>query len=295
MICKNRPLPQFVSDLLSSPPPRGTGLNNWFYRVARVLHPYRDEQQIIELLHAAVAGESIKPGEIERAVTRSRETAWQPGAVKVAPRCDAWPKLNQELRGAVCSEKITLSNLWEESPYRLEDNKGQTEEIIDLLFPGNPLLCCGESVTSFATKSRAEWKGKLATMAHVVPNPMTACEGVTQDGKPSAHTLQNTGPRRYLVIEFDSGTLDDQAAILLHLAARAPLAVAVFSGKKSIHGWFASHEQPESKLRSFMAYAVSMGADPALWTRSQFTRMPDGLRQTGERQWVYFLNPKVIR
>jgi hypothetical protein len=295
MRCNNRLLPQFVSDLLSSPPSRGTGLNNWLYRVARVLHPYRNEQQIVELLHAAVAGESIKPGEIERAVARSRETAWQPGTVKVAPRRETWPKLNQELRAEVCSKGITLSNLCKASPYRLEENKVKTEEIIDLLFPGNPLLCCGESVTSFATKSRAEWKGKLATLAHIVPNPMTAREGVTQDGKPSAHTLQNTGSRRYLVIEFDSGIPDDQAAILLHLASRAPLAVAVFSGQKSIHGWFASHEQSESKLRTFMAYAVSMGADPALWTRSQFTRMPDGLRQTGERQWVYFLNPKVIR
>ncbi len=36
---RNRALPRFVCDLLSSPPRRGGGLNLWLYRVARVLHP----------------------------------------------------------------------------------------------------------------------------------------------------------------------------------------------------------------------------------------------------------------
>ena len=52
-------LPQFVRDLLASPPLRGGGLNNWFYRVARVLHPFRDDGDIIELLRAATAGEPV--------------------------------------------------------------------------------------------------------------------------------------------------------------------------------------------------------------------------------------------
>ena len=53
-------LPQFVRDLLASPPRRGDGLNLWFYRVARVLHPYRDSAEIIELLRGATAGEPVK-------------------------------------------------------------------------------------------------------------------------------------------------------------------------------------------------------------------------------------------
>ena len=67
---------------------------------------------------------------------------------------------------------------------------------------------------------------------------MTARIGRTQDGKESAHALSITGPRRFLVIEQDGGTIDEQSAVLLHLAERAPLAVAVHSGSKSIHGWF---------------------------------------------------------
>jgi hypothetical protein len=48
-------------------------------------------------------------------------------------------------------------------------------------------------------------------------------------------------------------------------------------------------------LESFMRYAVMLGADRATWTRSQFVRMPDGTRDNGNRQTVYFFNPAVIR
>ena len=31
------------------------------------------------------------------------------------------------------------------------------------------------------------------------------------------------------------------------------------------------------------------------WTRSQFVRMPDGMREGGARQAVYFFNPEVMK
>src|SRR5512132_2281395 len=107
---------------------------------------------------------------------------------------------------------------------------------------------------------------------------LTACRakpydgtiGLTQEGKQSPHALSITGPRRFLVIEQDGGTIDEQAAVLLHSAERAPLAVAVHSGSKSIHGWFFCADQPEEELRKFMRDAVALGADRATWTRSQF-------------------------
>ena len=49
-------LPQFVRDLLASPPKRGEGVNLWLYRVARVLHPYRAAGEIVQLLAAVTAG-----------------------------------------------------------------------------------------------------------------------------------------------------------------------------------------------------------------------------------------------
>ena len=61
-------LPQFIYDLLASQPSRGGGLHNWLYRSARVLHPYRTPEEIIEFLRAGTYGEPIKPKEIEDAV-----------------------------------------------------------------------------------------------------------------------------------------------------------------------------------------------------------------------------------
>src|ERR1700691_2406902 len=50
-------LPQFVRDLLASgPPPAGEGVNLWLFRMARVLHPYRGELEIADILRASVAG-----------------------------------------------------------------------------------------------------------------------------------------------------------------------------------------------------------------------------------------------
>ena len=289
-------LPQFVRDLLAAPPQRGGGLNNWFYRVARVLHPYRDSNEIIELLQAATAGEPVKRGEIERAVKRSAATAWKPGQTpQGVVQAAAWPKMNLEQREAVIASGFGLVDLLEVSPVRFEDSESHTEEIIDALFPGNPLLCAGRSNSEFATRSREEWRGKLAALQLIVPSPMTARIGRTQEGKESAHALSITGLRRFLVIEQDGGTIDEQAAVLLHLAERAPLAVAVHSGSKSIHGWFHCVGHPEEELREFMRYAVSLGGDRATWTRSQFVRMPDGTRDNGQRQTVYFFNPDLLR
>jgi len=88
---------------------------------------------------------------------------------------------------------------------------------------------------------------------------------------------------------------DLSAALLLHLAEKAPLALAVHSGGKSLHGWFYCAGIAEQKISRFFRYAVSLGADRAKWNPSQFARMPDGPRQNGKRQTVYFFNPGVVK
>jgi hypothetical protein len=290
-----RSLPQFVRDLLASPPRRGEGLNLWFYRVARVLHPFRTATEIEQLLAAATAGQPVKHGEIERAVKHSASTARQPGQ-RVSPvPFPVWPSVNAEQREAIIATGFGLVDLWEISPIRFGDNTSHTEEIIDALFPGNPLLCVGQCNHQFATRHREELSGQLSKTQFIVPSPMIARTGHTREGKESEHCLENTGPRRFLVIEQDGGTADEQAAILLHLAERAPLALAVHSGSKSIHSWFFAANEPEERLHRFMRYAVSLGADRATWTRSQFVRTPDGTRDSGKRQAAYFFNPEVIR
>jgi hypothetical protein len=291
----NRELPLFVRDLLATPPKRGEGLNLWLYKVARFLHPYRSPADILQLLAAVTVGEPVKPGEIERAVKNSAATAWKPGKHATLTHAPAWPPVNTEQREAIIASGVGLVDLWEASPVRFEDNESHAEEVIDALFPGDPLLCVGQSDWRFATRRRESWCGRLERMQLIVPSPMSREMGRTKEGKESEHSLDNTGARRFLVVEQDGGNLDEQSAILLHLAEGAPLALAVHSGSKSIHGWFYCAGQSEERLRAFMRAAVAVGADRATWTRSQFVRMPGGTRDNGKRQTVYFFNPEVVK
>ena len=92
-----------------------------------------------------------------------------------------------------CARRRRAGRLWELSRPRIEDNAQHTEEIIDRLFPGNPLLCCGKSSQEFDTRPRDDWRGEMSALALIVPSPMSAVTGMTKDGKESKHTLANTG------------------------------------------------------------------------------------------------------
>jgi hypothetical protein len=180
------------------------------------------------------------------------------------------------------------------SPVQFQGESAQTEEIVDALFPGNPLLCASKSTKESDTRPREAWRGHLVKQQFIVPSPMSAPFGKTQGGKLSRRSLDNTGPRRFQVVEFDTGKFDDHAGLLLHLGQFAPLTLCVLSGGKSLHGWFYCAGQDEQKLRRFMRYAVGLSADPATWTRSQLVRMPDGLRDNGKRQRVVYFNPNIL-
>ena len=227
---------------------------------------------------------------------------------------EKWLGRDFELIDAVAQAGNGLVDLWEASPVRLDSNKPKTEQIIDVLFPGNPLLCCGWRRHRFETRARTHWY-KLHDLQFILPNPMAARRGLTQKHRLSYHALSNTGLRRFLIVEFDfdsSNSAEEArlleklatvardvrdlcAALLLHLAEKAPLTLAVYSGGKSLHGWFYCAGVPEEKVWRFFRYAVSLGADRANWTRSQFARMPDGLRENGRRQTVYFFNPEIVK
>nr|MBA2269715.1 hypothetical protein [Chthoniobacterales bacterium] len=204
----------------------------------------------------------------------------------------AAPRVDEALRKSTIAEnRIGIVDVWENSPVRARDNDSHAEEIVDTLFPAESLLCVGRSRSQIETRCREELRGRLHRMQFIVPSAMSAASGLTRGGTLSEHTLDNTGPRRFIVVEFDTGTIDEQAAIIWHLASRAPLTLVVHSGSKSLHSWYYCFGQPENRVRQFFSHAVSLGADPATWGRSQFVRLPDGRRGNGKRQTTYYLNP----
>jgi hypothetical protein len=290
-------LPQFIRDMLSSPPVHGEGVHQWLYRVARQLHAHRSEDDICALLKALTegCGRGVPDGEILSAVRNSYLTAWRPGDAGkiIAPRAPQWPACNQKFRRRIIDEiGYGLYDLWEGSPCRFSDDDDEAAFVVPSLFCAADLICVGQDKNVPLIAALNQWGTQFATFQFIVPSPMRALSGINQNGVSSARCLDNTGPRRYLVIEFDRGTLDEQAALLIYLGTLSPIVVAVFSGSKSLHGWFAT--QQIEKPEEFFALACRLGADRATWPKCQFVRMPGGTREGGARQKVYWFAPVFV-
>ncbi|GDX11140.1 hypothetical protein LBMAG57_29120 [Verrucomicrobiota bacterium] len=314
-------MPHHIREFLGTCPCAGTGVHVWVFNAARRLHRFfPDKDALAQLLQFVTrdCGRTVPWSEISDAIKNSSNSRRGPYPAKQtwAPK---WPERNRLLIEQIGLKGPTLADLSALSPVPLSDGTRNTETIIDALFPGNPLLCCGRSSSAFATRPREDWRGSLHARQLIVPSPMSDLTGRRKsDGRESAHTLANTGPREFLVVEFDFKESDDTgkatldapllrslaaggvsvadlcAALHQHLAQYAPLAMVVHSGGKSLHGWFFAHGQPDATMLPFMRYAISIGADPATWTRSQFVRMPDGTRDNGKLQRVHFFNPEVL-
>jgi hypothetical protein len=278
----------------------------------------------------AGCGRPVSDREIISQIRNARGFAWHPNYPRAFPHgadlpledplpaaLAAWPKADWEQIRRIVRGGGALCDLAERSPVRFDDEQSHAEEIMDTLLPGDPLLCVGRSQSCFATRRREIWRGHLSRLPFIVPNPMLGVLGYTKvENRLSEHTLERTAGRVYLVVEFDfsefarDGTTlsewaplvrewrerditvaDACAALHLHLSTHLPLAAVVHSGGKSLHGWYYVFRKPEVGLRSFMNYAVRLGADHATWLRSQFVRLPDGLRDNGKRQVIYYLDP----
>jgi hypothetical protein len=280
--------------------------------------PWSDSELRHKILSAAGANSCKGRGYllVGDASSAPLTTADTPGLV--SPPVPKWPVPELDTIEAIVRDGPEACDVWESSPRRCDDEVSHTEEIVDIVLPADPLLCAGWSAFSFATRRRSAWRGLLSKMPLIVPNPMVAASGLTKDGVASQHSLAATAHRVYQVIEFDftatdhSGqamiyapllavwkargisTLDACAALSIHLAKRLPSwLLFLSSGAKSGHAWFNIRGLPIAEQRTFFAEACRLGADPQLWTRSQFVRMPDGLRSNGQRQAVLYFDPRA--
>lgn len=265
-------------------PDAGEGVHRWIFICCLRLHergiPVDQWDQYI----APKASRELQPGEIANAAKTVTKQGYVPG-----PK---WSNVLETVRDSILAGPGTLASLAADSPFPImEGGPSYTTSYMATLFPGDPLINAGPSKFTFTTRTLTEWGEDLARMQFVVPSPMQARHGHTVSGKRSAHCLDATGPRIYLVVEFDKGTLDDHSKLLRFLSIYAPLAMVVHSGNKSLHGWFMVADETEDTIQRFFDRTVMMGADVATWTRSQFVRMPDGLRTGGIRQRVIYFDP----
>jgi hypothetical protein len=213
--------------------------------------------------------------------------------------------------------QVTLAN-WE----ALSEKRKSQERILKWAFGPEEFVCCGKKVPPLvlcgsgvmgaARSSKAFWLIETMTLPeairqapnfqYIVPNPFKALRGLTKGGKPTKKSDSQVLLRRFVVIEFDFRSLewtrelslqeklDHQARLHWHLACTYPLAMLVYSGGESLHGWYATRWPIE-----LMRAASELGADTQLWTPSQFTRMPAGRHANGQRQRVVFFKASQLR
>ncbi len=309
-------LPEWLLEKLAHPPRAGEGVNRWLFKMARLMRGWQDEQVIVARLIAAVAncGRQINQNEILRAVrraptTRRSSTSLPSAATPLATAgtyrtLTRWPAPDWS-RIAEHADRGTVETLRAGSP--MPSDCLTAADVRASLWSPDEFVCIARSHPRDAvTMPLREWLTlDVATHSLIVPNAMSSSLGRTQDGKPSPRCLDNTGPRQWIVVEFDfcpegpAGNLlrgrssqDLCAAMLLHLQDRgAPLALAVSSGGKSIHGWFPALGLTDDKLKAFFNAACRLGADPVTWSRCQLVRLPGGMREDGRRQPVLFCDP----
>ena len=163
-------------------------------------------------------------------------------------------------------------------------------DIIDRFFGEETLLCMGTAPERTSTEKRGFFRGSEAGLPYMVPNAMSERRGMTKDGRISNRCLSNVGPRGRIVVEYDSGNLDEQAALHLHFRANnVPLKMVVFSGSKSLHGWFDVSGLSGAEIDQVCRYAAYLGADTATFSPIQLVRTPNARRDEKTLQAVQYL------
>lgn len=308
-----RRLPQKLRQELADAPKAGDGVHQWIFRAALKLHRRSrlSDDDHAKLLIWAVrgCGRVVSRREIDDAIRNSKslvahgEPQHRKPVGRAQSKCEArrqsgWPYVSVEDREKVlASSPSSVDELRRCSPTTTGQAHQDSEWYVGQLFPGDPLLCIGTSPAKCGTMrlSGITRRYKLGAHALIVPSPMSSLSGISQEGKSSDRCLDNTGPRRFLVTEFDRGPLDEHASLILHLKAFGPLVMVLWSGSKSLHAWWDAHGVPEEELRRFFRYAVSLGADPATWNRCQLVRLPEGWRRDkGTQQAVYYFDPDSL-
>jgi hypothetical protein len=244
--------------------------------------PDEEQCRILEIRFARYH-RAIDAREIDNAVLNARgaEDVYFP---RKYPAAD--PRARAKIVGGCTG---ALDRLRAESPVTSPE-RIRSADIIDRFFGGNILMCLGQNPKQTHTAMREHFRGLEQDLPHIVPNPMSAVRGLTKTGRYSNRCLGNVGQRVHLVLEYDTGTLDEQAALHMHFRnENVPLKMVVFSGSKSLHGWFDVSLFSADEVERICRYAALLGADQATFSPIQMVRTPNALRDGEKLQAVEFL------
>jgi len=191
---------------------------------------------------------------------------------------------------------------------------GTAEDVFRKLYHPHDLICLAVDLSNAQTKKLDDWLGggKLSHN-YMVANPMRSLSGITLRGKQSPRSKDNAGECRWIVVEFDfrkdneadarliaelaengKCVLDLGAALHCHLQTFLPLAMVVFSGNTSLHGWYDARAITVGEADKFREYAKTLKADSATFGPCQMVRVPWGFHKNGNQQCLCYFNEDVV-
>src|SRR5258708_6332220 len=314
-----------AEDIVDSLTAGGAGLHQDLMRVVgKLVFAFRlSDHEILDLLLPKVIDNGRPEGEarreIQTTISKVRQTEYLNGVDQTK---DKWSEPDLDEIRAIVSQELTAIRGSDPLDYlrQLSPVKGATaNQIIDVLFPGDPLLCVGKAPDKFRTKRKTA-HGDFWEYSFIVPSPMSALKGQTQEGRYSDRSLNNVGQRRFLPVEFDIAEFcrdkvtptvfavlvrewrskgisakQAQAAIVLYLMRDREPVLVVDSGGKSLHVWFYVQGTDEERITATMKHMVRIGADIVTHSRAQFFRIPEGKRwNDGKPQPPIYVNPEGL-
>jgi hypothetical protein len=197
--------------------------------------------------------------------------------------------------------RLTDGAIEKKSPSPIDTS---TADIIKGLFPI-------DSIVNIQRKSR---EGGSLFLCHSLPSNLDDFKflspatfkhlaGVEVAGRSykSKRCNDNIKDRLYMVLEFDKDSEDSDGDAKVErfnsfavdtFAKYAPLVLALYSGGKSNHFWYALGDLGKKEREAFFNHATAHGADPQLAVSSQVARMPNvSAGEDRKPQRVLFYNP----
>jgi len=282
-----RPYAARTAQLLANPPETGGGRHEWLFTVQAQLVRQGFAPDKVE---AAMEAYCRAAGWDDRLPEVARNTAAICQNAYVGTPADriAWPPVDHAER----LKRYSFPPLFAPT-----DAGVSAADALRAFFAPSEWICASPDRFRSCTYRLDDLLPAAHKFQFVVANPMSRETGRTRAGRESSRAKDNAcgeHGRRIAVIEFDTGdALRDQCAVLSSLSSpAAPLVMAVWSGGKSIHGWFDVSALRRSGKRRFFQFARRLGADNALWNTAALVRMPGGVRDNGARQYVCYFRPQ---
>ena len=261
-------------------PAPGTGCHRWLYYAVCSLHHWGVSQTEVEEIIEPRMTRASQCREIANTIAKVYGGTYGGTYGKPCGKLDWLGKADVAKMEVAARE---YQGVFKETWTGLSDNASSQEEILKWAFKPDELVCSGnvfDGRWNIVVLTLDQTIASGLNRQFIVPSPFTSYRGVRKDGRATNKSDGQVGFRRFTVVEFDprgfdrlkalplEQKLDYQARLHWALSRRFPLALIVFSGNESLHGWYVTR-RPEH----LMAEAVSIGGDPALWVLSQFTRI----------------------